>query len=131
MTDPARYDQALADVFGGVPSTGADSALLAEWVEAARRKWGDYQRVLIEAPDNHIAAGVRERSLVEMVPHLIAAHDGLWVQFETWLKARRDAWGMADDPYDVLDDALDDLREHMHTGTPLDRPVQGPHHEGA
>lgn len=119
-----------------------DTDTHADWVDAARRKWVDYQRVLAEAPDNHIAAGIRERSLVEMVPHLIAAYDAarpdsydrgylagfrqVHVDVESWLKARRDGY---DGPrgsvqWRALDAALDDLREHMHTGTPLGQPVQ-------
>lgn len=35
----------------------------------------------------------------------------------------------ADHSWQELNDALDDLREHMHTGTPLTEPVRGPHHE--
>lgn len=41
-----------------------------EWADAAATKWADYQRILAEQPHNHIAAGVRERGLAEMVPHL-------------------------------------------------------------
>ncbi len=104
--------------------TEPTSATGADWVGAARRKWADYQRVLAEAPDNHIAAGIRERALVGMVPHLIAAYDNRWAEVEAWLKARRDhtmqGYGLA---WFALDSALDDLREHAATGTPLDQPV--------
>lgn len=97
-----------------------------EWVDAARDRWADYQRVLAESPDNHIAASLRERSLAEMVPHLLVAIGGQWVEVEAWLKARRDRF--PDDgarmAWEALDDALDDLREHMHTGTPLGVPVR-------
>lgn len=98
----------------------------ADWVDAARRKWADYQRVLTEAPDNHIAAGIRERSLVAMVPHLIDAYAAgpSWAEVEGWLKARRDRCSEGYPEWDTLNDALDDLREHIHTGTPLGRPVQ-------
>lgn len=85
---------------------------------AARRKWADYQRILAEAPDNRIAAAIRERGLADMVPHLVAAYDGLWTEVEAWLKARRDhtmqGYGVA---WFALDAALDDLRDHMATGT--------------
>lgn len=41
---------------------------------------------------------------------------------EAWLKAQRDSWGMDTDrpEWVALDQALDDYRLHMHTGTPLD-----------
>jgi hypothetical protein len=51
-----------------------------------------------------------------------------WAEVEAWLKRRRDEWadGGAQPPsegYDALDGALDDLRAHIATGTPLGRPV--------
>lgn len=101
----------------------------ADWVDAARRKWADYQRVLGEAPDNHIAAGIRERGLVDMVPHLIAAYEDMWTQVEAWLKRHRDEHVLREPRWYAINGALDDLRDHMHTGTPLDQTVQGPHPE--
>jgi hypothetical protein len=47
-----------------------------------------------------------------------------WAQVEAWLKARRDEYTPRVARWHALDDALDDLREHMHTGTPLGQPVQ-------
>lgn len=54
-------------------------------------------------------------------------------EVEAWLKARRDSAARADGSrpreWYALDDALDDLREHMQTGAPLSEAVRGPHHE--
>ncbi len=54
-----------------------------------------------------------------------------FAQVEAWLKARRDKANTmpAAYPSDTLNDALDDLREHRHTGTPLGEQVRGPRHE--
>ena len=56
-----------------------------------------------------------------------------FAEVEAWLRARRDEWtdssGALLGPWYTLDAALDDLREHAHTGTPLTEPVRGPHHE--
>jgi hypothetical protein len=56
-----------------------------------------------------------------------------FAEVEAWLKARRDGAesveGRKDTEWYVLDDALDDLRRHWHTGTPLTESVRGPHHE--
>lgn len=50
---------------------------------------------------------------------------------EAWIKRHRDSYGsQVDDAWRVLDDLLDDYREHADTGTPLDREVQGPHEDG-
>lgn len=63
---------------------------------------------------------------------------GAWRQVEAFLKARRDEHTRDDHTYttsgaawDALNDLLDDFREHMHTGTPLDQTVAGPHGEDA
>ncbi len=52
-------------------------------------------------------------------------------EVEVWLKARRDDCSDARDRVQrlALNDALGDLRQHMHTGTPLTEPVREPHHE--
>ncbi len=54
-------------------------------------------------------------------------------EVEAWLKARRDGHDKEAWPdysaWFVLDDALDDLREHMHTGTPLTEQIRGSHHK--
>lgn len=103
---------------------------LAEWVDLARRKWTDYQRVLAERPVGDIAVRMRERTLAEMVPHLLAAYEAQWTDTEAWLKGRRDELTEPDgSPWHAFDDALDDFREHMHSGTPLTEAVKGPHHE--
>ncbi len=52
-----------------------------------------------------------------------------FAEVEAWLKARRDACSVGYPEWETLDDALDDLREHSHTGTPLTEQVRGPHHE--
>ncbi len=97
-----------------------------EWVRLARDKWADYQRLLAEHPDNHIALGLRERWLAELVPHLLAAYEAQWTDTEAWLKARRDDCSDARDRVQrlALNDALGDLRQHLHTGTPLGEPIQ-------
>jgi hypothetical protein len=49
-----------------------------------------------------------------------------------WLKRWRDQFhseGITDPRYTVLDDLLDDYREHADTGTSLAETVQGPHPE--
>jgi hypothetical protein len=43
---------------------------------------------------------------------------------EVWLKRRRDACPAFGKAWHALDDALDDYRDHMVTGTPLDYPVR-------
>ncbi len=58
--------------------------------------------------------------------------DLTFAEVEAWLKARRDktySHGCRTQAWYEFDAALDDLREHMHTGTPLTEPVRGPHHE--
>ncbi len=42
------------------------------------------------------------------------------------LKRQRDEYRPATAEWIALDGALDDLRDHFYTGTPLDQPVQGP-----
>ncbi len=96
----------------------------AEGVRLARDKWADYQRLLAEHSDNHIAVGLRERGLAETVPHLLAAYEAQWAEVEAWLKARRDLASEGYPEWDHMDEALGDLREHMHTGTPLGEPIQ-------
>jgi hypothetical protein len=43
-----------------------------------------------------------------------------------WLKRQRDEYRPATDAWIALDGALDGLRDHFYTGTPLSEPVQGP-----
>lgn len=43
-----------------------------------------------------------------------------------WLKARRDEYRPASAEWIALDGALDNLRDHYYTGTPLHEDVQGP-----
>lgn len=54
-----------------------------------------------------------------------------FAEVEAWLEARRDLYAphsFGDDAvaggWRALDNALDDLRAHMNTGTPLGAPVQ-------
>lgn len=59
----------------------------------------------------------------------LAPHGPSWSEVEGWLTAHRQEYADGEalprsEGYEALDDALDDLREHMHTGTPLGRPVQ-------
>lgn len=46
-----------------------------------------------------------------------------------WIKRERDGFPNDSDTYLALDWLLDDYRERADTGTPLDRPVLGPHPE--
>lgn len=46
------------------------------------------------------------------------------VAVEAWLKGRRDWFGRNESGWIALNDALDDLREHSQTGTPLDEDVK-------
>ena len=53
-----------------------------------------------------------------------------FAEAEAWLKTRRDRYTINDgNARSTLTDALEDLREHMHTGTPLAVPVRR-HEEG-
>lgn len=52
---------------------------------------------------------------------------------EAWIKRHRDEHGNLSanyptDEWRAIDNMLDDYREHADTGTPLDREVEGPHH---
>lgn len=52
-----------------------------------------------------------------------------WAEVEAWLRRWRNSHApnggdKAATGWCALDDALDDLREHMHTGTPLADPVR-------
>lgn len=98
----------------------------AEWVRVARTKWAEYQRVLAEDA-NPVAAGLQERRLAQMVPHLLAAYEALWDDVEVWLKVHRDRHS-PDDVFSLevragIDEMLDDFRDHKASGTPLDQPV--------
>ncbi len=53
-----------------------------------------------------------------------------FAEVEAWLKARRDLCPNAHADWWALDDALDDLREHMRTGTPLGEPVRQHEEQG-
>jgi hypothetical protein len=44
----------------------------------------------------------------------------------TWLKRQRDEYRPASEAWCALDGALDNLRDHYYTGTPLHEDVQGP-----
>lgn len=55
-------------------------------------------------------------------------------EFEAWLKRQRDQYSSAvqyghPPAWHVIDELLDRFRDHMLTGTPLDREVAGPHPE--
>lgn len=78
-------------------------------------------------------AAVETESIRAGLEAVLPTYGPSWAEVEAWLKARRDLY---DNPrgrvqWRALDAALDDLREHMHTGIPLDQPVQGPHPEEA
>jgi hypothetical protein len=47
-----------------------------------------------------------------------------YAEVEAWLRGRRDRCSPQYDRWDGLNDALDDLRKHMATGTALGRPVR-------
>lgn len=56
-------------------------------------------------------------------------------QIEAWIKRRRDqhldAAGLPTNAWGTLNDLLDNFRDHVVTGTPLDREVARPHGEEA
>lgn len=108
-----------------------DAKLATEHYATGLRVWRNVEDAYIETylnGDGHFG-GAQLASLDAAIR--ADAEVKLHADVEAWLKRRRDLYVDNDGGrlpgWFQLDDALDNLRDHYYTGTPLTQSVRGPH----
>lgn len=119
----------------GQMSYDMPDAVIDEMTAVYRKTLVDDLRVAYPDPGGYQTAEIQRSAERAGIAAVLAKMGADLAAVERWIKRRRDLFAdesgrpLVYEPFETLDNLLDDFRMHMVTGTSLDDEVAGPHGE--